>query len=490
MVLDQDMLNVKSFFESRGIPLSDFWLESCIKWYRDQNISQNYTETELRNVVYEQWLLLDLREVELPSLPPSLKDHKKLVFNGNYCLQVMYIVDISRPKHWQLSKIRNANILTNAIEKDKDITDSKRVLQLTLTDGVQEVDAIEYQFIPTLNLNLTPGIKIRLVGPITVRRGKIMLETRNVKVLGGEVEEILVSNATENILARHLGFPENPNPATVNIETPNSISEDSFPSRANNTVMQSKTNNSFNRNTNSTISASNIAEIRGSVLSRNTQSLDDIDEEEEMRIAQEVEMLMNAEHINRPGPSRPRKSSTPDMFEDDFQSYNFETVDRMEKIKVPLKNSKNKIATSTQKVTSTINLLSSSADSEDDIFKNVDVDFHLDKIDREVNERHQINVSSVVVKARSGIQGVFKIKAKFKGVVEKLTVTNKAWSIKIEVEDTSGTMTANVHTDVVTKLAECGPSVIMDLKNKISDTDTSAELMIRNVCFLVMVMTD
>lgn len=469
MVLDQEMLSVKSFFETRGIPLSDFWLESCIKWYRDQNSAQNHLESQLRNIVYEQWLLLDLREVELPSLPPSLKDHKKLIFNGNYCLQLMYVLDIAKPKHWQLSKIRNANILTNSIENDKDVTDSKRMLQVTLTDGVQEVDAIEYQPIPTLNLNLTPGIKMRLVGPITVRRGKIMLEAQNVKVLGGEVEELLVSNATENVLARELGLPENPNPATINTETVNCTIDE---------PLSSKTfcgNNNPTRN--NAISSAND-DIRRSLSTRNTQSLDDIDEEEEIRIAQEVEMLFNAEHAVVPGPSRLRKQRTPDMFEDDFQTCDLENIDRIEKV---AGTSRNPI-TSTQKTVVTVNLLDNTGESEDDIFRDVDIDFHLDKIDKGL-EGQPISIRSLLEKTRTGNGGIFKVKAKFKTVVEKLTVTNQAWSFKIEIEDESGTVVADVHTDVITKLAECGPSVIMDLKSKISNADNSAELMIRNVWY-------
>lgn len=444
MVPDQEIINIKSFFESREIPLSDFWLENCIKWWREQNISENCSPTQLKNVVYEQWLLLDLRDVEIPSLPPNLKDHKKLIFNGNYCLQVMSVVDLSKPKHWQLSKIRHANVLTSSLDYDKELTNSKRMLQLTLTDGVQEVHAIEYEFIPSLNLNLTPGTKIRLTGPITVRRGNIVLEAKNIKILGGEVEEILVSNAAENVLSRALGLPENPNPISINVETGNT--------HINNSSSINISNLPISKNNLDTKLANNLNNNRGPV-STSHNSFDDINEEEELRIAQEVENMLEA--VAGPSGTCERYKS-PDLFEDDIRA----------------KNVQNDIHNEGENEMEVIDLLNSSTES--DIFKNIDVDSHLDKIDKEMQK---ISIKNLLKKQ----EGVFRVKAKFKTVVEKLTVTSTAWCFKIEVEDESGTLVAEMHTDVITKLANCHPSTIMDLKNKIDDADKSTELTIRNV---------
>lgn len=91
----------------------------------------------------------------------------------------------------------------------------KRVLQLTLTDGVQYVEAMEYKPIQSLNINLTPGVKIRLSGPVTIRRGRLMLQEQNIRILGGEVEELLIPNAAENVLAGALNLPLNSNPSNI-----------------------------------------------------------------------------------------------------------------------------------------------------------------------------------------------------------------------------------------------------------------------------------
>lgn len=99
-----------------------------------------------------------------------------MILPNNYSLQLMSVIDISKAKYAQLNQIRNKNI---ALKSDLDLENvgsGKRMLQLTLTDGLQEVKAIEYKIIPSLNVNLTPGMKIRIIGPVTVRRGRIMLE--------------------------------------------------------------------------------------------------------------------------------------------------------------------------------------------------------------------------------------------------------------------------------------------------------------------------
>lgn len=215
-----EISSIKTFFQSHSVLLSTAWLEGCVSWCKEENLPPNYAIKELQHKVFEQWLLLDLRDVELPCLPPDLSNKIKYVLNGDYSLQMMKVVDISKPKLWQLQRIRN-NASKNT---EPEIESSKRVLQLTLTDGVQEVEAMEYKPVSCLNLNLSPGIKIRLMGPITVRRGRLMLENKNVKILGGEVEELIVPNAAENVLAGVLKLPLNPKPVVIeeNLLTANS----------------------------------------------------------------------------------------------------------------------------------------------------------------------------------------------------------------------------------------------------------------------------
>lgn len=86
------------------------------------------------------------------------------------------------------------------------------MLQAHLSDGTQTIKAVEYQPVPQLNLDLIPGTKFLLKGPVECRRGVVLLRTHNLELVGGEVKSLVQTNAPENILARIIGKPENPNP--------------------------------------------------------------------------------------------------------------------------------------------------------------------------------------------------------------------------------------------------------------------------------------
>lgn len=88
------------------------------------------------------------------------------------------------------------------------------MLKLVLTDGRQAVTAMEYRPIACLSSKLSPGAKIMLSGPMRCVNHILFLESKNVQILGGEVEALLIVNAFENVLLRELKQPLNPNPRT------------------------------------------------------------------------------------------------------------------------------------------------------------------------------------------------------------------------------------------------------------------------------------
>lgn len=92
------------------------------------------------------------------------------------------------------------------------------MLKLTLTDGIKTIIAMEYKIIPSLNTKFAPGIKLQLIGPINCVNHVLMLESKNIKNLGGEVETLLIENAYENILLALLNKPMNPNPISDYLE--------------------------------------------------------------------------------------------------------------------------------------------------------------------------------------------------------------------------------------------------------------------------------
>lgn len=83
---------------------------------------------------------------------------------------------------------------------------------MELTDGKRNVTAMEYRHIPCLTTKLTPGSKILLTGRIRCVNKVLFLESKNVRILGGEVDTLLIPNAYENILLKALNKPINEHP--------------------------------------------------------------------------------------------------------------------------------------------------------------------------------------------------------------------------------------------------------------------------------------
>ncbi|WIA19855.1 hypothetical protein OEZ85_005758 [Tetradesmus obliquus] len=78
-----------------------------------------------------------------------------------------------------------------------------RCLKLHLTDGVQQLVAVEYRHCPALGLLMPAGIKLLLVNP-AVRRGVLLLQPENVVLLGGVVERL---EAARQALLQHIIKP-------------------------------------------------------------------------------------------------------------------------------------------------------------------------------------------------------------------------------------------------------------------------------------------
>ncbi|XP_015514027.1 recQ-mediated genome instability protein 1 isoform X1 [Neodiprion lecontei] len=204
---------------------NDSWLRECIEYYTSENRDASLSAVEA--FVISQWLLSDLREInnEKGCLPCGITQQAVTVLPGRYILQVDKMYDISQSKYSQLQKIRNVsevNIKATAVETPAWEPKGKRMMQMFLNDGVQDLIAIEYKLIKTLKDTLLPGFKVMIIGPVTCRKGVMLLEEKNFKELGGEVDSILKMNALENVLARAVGMEENENPYDDEHRQPNS----------------------------------------------------------------------------------------------------------------------------------------------------------------------------------------------------------------------------------------------------------------------------
>lgn len=428
---------VKKYFESHHITLNEEWLQSCIEWYKEENPGSNCVK-ELQNRVYEQWLNSDFRELQLNLLPNNVSNQKRIVLYKSMCLQLMYVVDISKPKLHQLMTIRKPKSYS---QHSTETTSAKRVLELVLTDGTQEVSAIECHVIPFLNIDLSPGLKVRLNAPITIRMGQIVLEQSSIQLLGGEVDDLLVSNAAENILAARLGLALNP--------TPNAM-EGFFTQKENDTSSNQTATNSINNQNSYRVEASR-PQNPGTVNTRlrNEES--------------QVQPYNN--RTNNPRNSNVPRAKTPDMFDDDFDVKDFETIDKIVDQNVPKPE-----------------VLIDDMDEFEELMRASEVE-HQPKV-RKIEEntsassmlpvRKPIKTISTLNKMKVN-SGKFIINAKFNKIVEKLSISEQGYSIKITVEDSTGLLDAAVHTDMIATLCGYDHKALFAMKDSMSQDRSIAK---------------
>ncbi|CAK6950524.1 recQ-mediated genome instability protein 1 [Scomber scombrus] len=191
------------------------WLEACVEWLQEEaGGAGRLSQQQINQQALDQWLLTDLRDLDYPVLPEGLAQPQKTELRGIFCVQVDSLLDISQPAYGQLQKWRGtacANDEVSAITQNTQRpweARTTRMLLLQVTDGVQSLEAMEYQPIPALTSALRPGVKLQLQGNMVCRLGMLLLGPSNVKVLGGEVEDLVDRNNQERVLCRTLGLPE------------------------------------------------------------------------------------------------------------------------------------------------------------------------------------------------------------------------------------------------------------------------------------------
>lgn len=194
------------------VPL--MWLEACINWIQEENDNVNLSQAQMNKQVFEQWLLTDLRDLEYPLLPDGILEVPKGELNGFFALQIISLVDVSQPAYAQIQKLRGKNTSNDLITAETQVVPKpweakpSRMLMLQLTDGIVQIQGMEYHSIPAIHSDLPPGTKILIYGNISFRLGVLLLKPENVKVLGGEVDALLEEYAPQRVLARLIGEPD------------------------------------------------------------------------------------------------------------------------------------------------------------------------------------------------------------------------------------------------------------------------------------------
>ncbi|KRY70138.1 RecQ-mediated genome instability protein 1, partial [Trichinella pseudospiralis] len=205
---------VKLFFEKNHILTLPEWISECLDYLSDELGNDCPSDDEVVDLVYKQWLFSDLREFSLQIFPHNSAN---TVLNGNYCVQINSLLDVSRSFYSQYQSFTgklelddsdndddNANELKNSNEKTENDNKNCRMIVLELTDGITTLRAMEYHPIPQLELTLMPGCKVRLTGPIRCINEMLLLKSENITILGGSCDSLESENSTLALITKKL----------------------------------------------------------------------------------------------------------------------------------------------------------------------------------------------------------------------------------------------------------------------------------------------
>jgi len=219
---------LKARLSQSGIHCSLDWVTACMDWLAGDQPGLTAAQVLLK--LQEQWLITDITTpgvMERPVLPGNLADCVKSDLPGQYTLQIQHGHDVGSPAYGQLQKLHQVDLENARVSADDSQASQagqggyqatqggkyvqswepkpQRVMMLTVTDGFQTVEAMEHQVIKAIPDVVTPGMKIQVLGPVTVRRGIILLTSNSLRVLGGEVEELQDQFGLVKILQQKIG---------------------------------------------------------------------------------------------------------------------------------------------------------------------------------------------------------------------------------------------------------------------------------------------
>jgi hypothetical protein len=185
----------------------------------------NFSRQKILEEIKNQWFTTDIREggvQERGQIEESWLKARKIIIKQNICVQVLSAIDISKPAYTQLQemlKVDNANTAVSADGDNSGPTQQpgtqfkaawepkgSRTLTLCFTDGFKQIHAIEHQPISAIRYPTSPGMKIKLIGPLTCRRGTLLLVPKNVHVISeNAIEELSEEFDLKKMLTGKIG---------------------------------------------------------------------------------------------------------------------------------------------------------------------------------------------------------------------------------------------------------------------------------------------
>nr|XP_026501003.1 recQ-mediated genome instability protein 1-like [Vanessa tameamea] len=439
--------SVRNYMSSNHMVVDQDWLSECV----NHLIGSNFNEDQIKLQTKEQWLLNNLTDVCPGCLPQNLKSRVKIELNGQYVLQINALVDIGSSayqQHLKLQKVNTENI--EATTRFDDKVSNHRMIQLYMTDGVQEVTGIEYKPMRNLSLDVIPGSKVLIKGPVECRRGVILLTENCIELLGGEVEELIIANSQAAILSSKLSLPI-PQGTAINQTRDRTIPSPDI-----------QTTHSIN-------SHEQIEPMSNFVEDEiDMEQLDVIEAQYSSALTKrrsEDDMSNSDKRIKRNPIS---SSNNVDDYPDDSEMF-FEDEEYLKELEAKFDERENEIEFNT-------NFNSGGARSESNDVNNAWT-ASTSKDDRSESLSRSIRSSSepfVYIKQINDLGEleragkVFKVKAQILKILSKLTVGKEGWSLSCTIVDGTGTIDVDFSSDVLSKLVGFTPQEMIQMKKQMA----------------------
>ncbi|KAG0770312.1 hypothetical protein G6F60_004932 [Rhizopus arrhizus] len=227
-----------------GVRITKEYLQSF--WNNHSSLVADSEEAYDR--LLHDFLHKDLALTSEPVIPENFGSNPVETFplghlrhGGGVVLQIQDTTDIRYSTLSLLNNLTNATPVRQVyVERSEDekVDFTRGMLRWTLTDGKNQIQAIEMEAIPDLSLTTPFGCKI-LVKSCQVRRGMLLLTKNNIKVLGGDVSELYGGDMLKELESRFkesIGLTENTIPASqppshsnaLPVSVTNTIPDDEF----------------------------------------------------------------------------------------------------------------------------------------------------------------------------------------------------------------------------------------------------------------------
>ncbi|KAL7077390.1 hypothetical protein ACQ4LE_003013 [Meloidogyne hapla] len=207
--LEEILLN----FEHNHIRLKKEWLKEVVNFLSKFKIITN----EMLDLVYHQWLYSNIK---LSTEPIKELENSENIreLPQPFVFQIQSVTDIGTPNLKQYQMLVQKDYDAGAAEiginefDDFKIDKGYKCLCIQITDGEKIFKAFEQKRVSDLSLSTTPGSKVLISGGTQIKGGIVFLTSKNFKLLGGAVYDLMLQNNVLNILSKQLNKQLSSNP--------------------------------------------------------------------------------------------------------------------------------------------------------------------------------------------------------------------------------------------------------------------------------------